>query len=174
MNGNVNLWVCEKLLKLLYKNDIIYLPITERPSNLLLDSPPYWLPIFARQGSSLDATAIESESKGIKKTSDFRPLGVTHQYSRIAPTVRLARQEFKPFRSNFPPVHEARIYDDSPFFPENLYERIFPVSFLHRLIAIETIRSREKFSGRCSIWHRGRSRFRRIAGKLCASNLIVQ
>lgn len=40
-----------------------------------------------------------------KENKRFSPLrGVTHQYSDVVSTVRLARQESKPFQSNFPPV----------------------------------------------------------------------
>lgn len=89
--------------------------------------------------------------------------GVTHQYSGIAPTVRLAGQEFKPFRSNFPPVHGARIYDDSPF-SENSYESLLdlrPSALRNRLIAIETIRSRENFlANRVQFGKQRQSRFR--------------
>lgn len=116
------------------------------------------------------AKVIESESEKIKKTGDFRPLdGVTHQYSGIVSAVRLAGQEFKPFRSNFPPVHGARIYDDSPFSEKPVQEPPRPSSLAlrHRLIAIETIRSRENFLADVQFGKR-ESRFRQIVGKLGA------
>jgi len=94
--------------------------------------------------------AKESESERIKKTNDFRPLDTPWRDASVfwnRADCSSRGTGIQTIRSNFPPVHGARIYDDSPF-SENSYESLLdlrPSALRNRLIAIETIRSRENF-----------------------------